>query len=316
MSEQSPFRLMVIFFSGLAISFIYDVLGTGLVWYLDGESEAQNFFTAYTSSFKTIISLGLILGTMLLVYFTQNDIPQMIEAAFKDEELSKTKYFTYKRDFWRLRKTIIFGGQLCVAAFIIFKYCHFPLSKTGEALMMIAACAQYAFASFVGRKLMYTALMIHSLMNVKVTRNLFQKRELDNINWYVSVASTLTIIFVYVHVMSYYEGPFAYDSMFGQSVKIFLLFPAIIATPVLLIFNFYPREVLRRLYSESIDLEIKQLQIKIGTEGLDSYQKRSYLIGINKMSRDELRYSLQLALTDLPIGITILIMVLQPLLKR
>jgi len=40
------------------------------------------------------------------------------------------------------------------------------------------------------------------------------------------------------------------------------------------------------------------------------------LIEFDKMSRDELRYSLQLALTDLPIGITILYMLLQPLIKR
>lgn len=37
-----------------------------------------------------------------------------------------------------------------------------------------------------------------------------------------------------------YEGPFLYDSILGQSIKPFLLLPAIIATPVLLIFNFYP----------------------------------------------------------------------------
>jgi hypothetical protein len=34
------------------------------------------------------------------------------------------------------------------------------------------------------------------------------------------------------------------------------------------------------------------------------------------MCRDELRYSLQLTINDLPFGITILLMVLQPLLKR
>jgi len=34
-----------------------------------------------------------------------------------------------------------------------------------------------------------------------------------------------------------------------------------------------------------------------------------------KLSREELRYRLQLTLSDLPFGITILIMVLQPLLK-
>jgi len=74
--------------------------------------------------------------------------------------------------------------------------------------------------------------------------------------------------------------------------------------------------VLRKLYGQSIDAEIKKLKGKLQNEELSPYEKRIYLIEFNKMSRDELRYSLQLTLSDLPIGITILIMVLEPLLKR
>lgn len=308
---------MLIFFSGLAISLVYDIGGFFLVKSLDGETAAVEFFAAYTSSFRTIISLGLILGAAMLVFFVQSDIAAMVESAFwKDQLFTETKYFKYRIHFWRLRKTLIFGAQLGFAAFLIFSFCHFKLSRTGDILMMIAVCAEYVLASFVGRKLMYTAMMIHSLADIKVRRNLFKKRELDNINWYISVASTLTIIFVYVHVMNYYEGEYLYDSIFGQSVRTFLLFPAVLATPVLLIFNFYPREVLRKLYSQSIDFEIKKLRVKLQNEALNSYEKRSYIIEFDKMSRDELRHSLRLALTDLPIGITILIMVLEPLLKR
>jgi hypothetical protein len=182
--------------------------------------------------------------------------------------------------------------------------------------MIIAACAEYALGVYVGRKLGYAGMMLHSLLDAPVTRNLFKKRELDAINPYVHVASTLTIIFVYIHVKSYYEGPFLYGSILGQSIKPFLLLPAIIATPVLLIFNFYPRAVLRKLYSQSIDVEIERLKYAMKNEELTPYEKRSYLIEFDKMSRDELRYSLQLTLSDLPIGITILIMVLEPFLKR
>jgi hypothetical protein len=315
MPERSPFSLMFVFFAGLALSTVYGGFGTVLIWYLEGESESMKFFAAYTSDFKTIISLGLILGTALVVLYAQKDIPTTIETVFTKEQLDETKYFTHRRHFWSLRKTIVFTAQVTVVAFAIFRYCRFPLSRTGEILMMIAVCAEYAFASFVGRKLRYAAMMIHSLLDVRIKRNLFKARELDNINWYVNVASTLTIIFVYVHVMCYYAGPFAYDTMFKQSVRIFLILPAIMATPVLLIFNFYPREVLRQLYSKSIDLEISKLMRKLRNESLNDYEKRSYLIEFNKMCRDELRYNLQLALTDLPIGITILAMVLQALLQ-
>ncbi|MDT4967428.1 MAG: hypothetical protein QOJ64_2165 [Acidobacteriota bacterium] len=305
---------MLIFFLGMAISLAYGLLGSALLFYLGGKSEAQLFFAAYTSSFKTIISLGLILGTALIVYCTQNVIPQTIEAAFGGQ-LSED-YCYYKQRFASRRISITFSAEFIVVGFIIFSYSQFPLSRPGEVLMVIAACTEYALGVYVGRKLIYTGMMLHSLLNTTVTRNLFRKRELDAINPYVHVASTLTVIFVYVHTIGYYEGPFLYGSILGQSIKLFLLLPAIIATPVLLIFNFYPRAVLRKLYDQSIDVEIERLNDAMRNEALSPYEKRSYLIEFDRMSREELRYSLQLTLSDLPIGITILVMVLEPLLRR
>lgn len=307
---------MLLFFSGLFISLVYGVVSSAFLWYFSSKFEAQQFFVAYTSSFKTIISLGLILGTAVIVFVSQAVIPKTIEDAFTKAQLSNTDYGYYKRRFGSLRISLTFSAEFLVVAFIIFSYCRFPLSRPGEILMMIAACAQYALGVYVGRKLVYTGMMLHSLLPIEVTRNLFRKRELNAINPYVHVASTLTVIFVYIHVIGYYEGPFAYNSVLGQSIKPFLLLPAIIATPVLLIFNFYPRAVLRKVYGKSIDVEIKSLQKTLQDEKLSAYEKRSYVIEVDKMSRDELRYNLQLALTDLPIGITILIMVLEPLLRR
>lgn len=307
---------MLMLFLGFGVSLVYGLVCFALLYYLDGQSDAKVFFEAYTRSFKTIIPLGLSLGTALIVFRSRRVIPETIEAAFTEEQLSKTDYFYYKRRFGLLRLSIEFSAEFVVVGFIIFYYCQFPLPKRAENMMIIAACTQYALGVYIGRKLVYIGMMLHSLQNAPVTRNLFKKRELDGINPYVHVASTLTVIFVYVHVLGYYEGPFRYGSILGESIKLFLLLPAIIATPVLLIFNFYPRAVLRTLYSKSIDVEITRLKEVLQNEGLSAYEKRCYLMEVDKMSRDELRYSLQLTLSDLPIGITILIMVLEPLVRR
>lgn len=312
--KHTAFRPVAIFFSGLGISLGYGVLATVLVWTVEGEDAGLGFFYAYTTSFKTIISFGLIIGAARLVGEYQKEIPRTIKAAFRGQRLPQG-YRREERYFWSRRKTTLFAAQLAATAFVIFWYCRFPLSPLGDILMLIAVCAQYALASFVGRKLRYTAAMLHELRNIDVPRNLFKGRRLDRIHWCVNIASTLTVIFVYVHVTSYYNGPFLYDSTFGASTRIFLLFPAIIATPVLLIFNFYPREVLRILYRKSIENELVKLRITLSNENLSPYEKRSHELEYEKMSQDELRYNLHLALTDLPIGITILVMFLQPLLK-
>jgi hypothetical protein len=303
-------------FFGLVASAAYGLVGAGILFLFGEASEVPPFLVAYTTSFKTLFSFGLILGTALVVFRSQLVIPHTIEAAFAEPELSKTKYLFYKKRFESVRRSITFAADFVIVAFIIFSYCEFPLNRTADTIMMIAACAQYGLAVYVGRKLFYAGMMLHSLLDAPITRNLFKERELDEINVYVHLASTLTIIFVYVHVFGYYGGPFLYHSFLGQSVKPLLLLMAVIATPVLLIFTFYPREVLRKIYSQSIDCEIKSLQETLRSEKLSSFEKRSYLMAVDKMARDELRYSLQLTLTDLPIGITILIMLLQPLLSK
>ena len=307
---------MHLLFIGLTISLAYCLLSAALLYFLEGKSELKQFLVAYNSSFKTLISLGLIIGTALIVYKSQDIIPETIEKAFKGEQWPKAEYLSYKERFVSTRKSITFAAEFVVIGFFIFSYCQFPLSGLGEALMIIPACAQYALGVYVGRKLCYAGMMLHSLLGTRVAKNLFKERELDDINSYVHIASTLTIICVYLNVLSYYEGPFLYQSVFGSSIRILLLIPALIATPVLLIFNFYPRVVLRKLYDQSIDIEIKKLQEALHNEQLSFFEKKSYLLEVDRMSREELRYSLQLTLSDLPIGVTILIMVLQPLVGK
>jgi len=303
-------------FVGLLISLAFGGLSFLVVYSLEDSSDATRFAAAYLGSFNTAISFGLIIGTALIVYRSQTFIPDVIKSTFSTEQLAGTDYFKYRDRFNSLGDSVTFMAEFAVVAFAIFAYCDFPLSPVSNAAMLIAASAQWALGVYVGRKLCYAGMMLHSLKSVTVHRNLFKLRELDGINSYVHIASTLTIIFVYVHVRACFQGPFLYHSALGESLKLFLVLPAVIATPVLLIFNFYPRLVLRKLYAASIDVEIRELQAALQDEAASPFSKRSYLISFDKMCRDELRYSMQLTLSDLPIGITILIMILEPLVRR
>jgi hypothetical protein len=309
----SPFRLVLLLYLGIGVSFAYGLLGFALLFYLGGQSEALSFFAAYTVSFKTIFSLSLILGTALIAFHTQNVIPQTIEAAFKGQ-LSAGYYF-HKRRFESLRLSITFSAEFVIVGFVIFSYCQFPLSRSGEALMVVAVCIEYALGAYVLRKLMHAGMMLHSLMTATGTRNLFRKRELDSIAPYVHVVSTLTVICVCVHTIVYYRGPFLYGSILGRNINTFLLLPALIAIPLLLPLHFYPRAVLRKLYSQSIDVETRRLKKALRHTEFSAYEKRCYLIEFQKMSRSELRSNLGLTLSDLLIGLTILITILGAILR-
>lgn len=316
MFRPSPSRLMWLLFAGFASSLAYGVCSAAIIYLISGHADAKAFLLLFIESFNVLVTLGLITATALIVHYSQHVIPATIEAAFEDTALWSTPYLKYKRRFFSVRRTITFAAEFVAIGFVVFHYCHFPLKPLGEAFLLLAGCTQWLLASYVGRKLRYVAMMMHSLLNVPVTRNLFRYRELDVINSAVNVASTLTIIFVYLHVRSFYHGPFLYDTFLGKSAKVLLLLPAVLATPVLLMFNLFPRTVLRKIYDASIDVEVRSVEKEIRQEALSPFEKRLRLLELGKMYRDELRYSLQLTLSDLPIGITIIVMVAEPLIRR
>jgi hypothetical protein len=306
---------MYMLFAGMGTSVVLGMVGGAAVYLVDGPTNAQQFLRAYTREFRTLVSLGLILGTALIVYKSQDLIASTIEAAFPRAELVDTEYDFSKRRLYSHRRTVLFSGELLAIAFPLFYYCRFPLTGIGEDIMIAVACLQYVLGSYVGRKLRYAGMMIHALANIPVKRNLFRGRELDSLNTYVNVASSLTVVFVYAHVLGYYTGPFKFDSFLGESIKPLLLLPAVIATPVLLIFNFYPRAVLRKVYRKSIEVEVKNLRAALRSEKVSAFEKRSHLMEFDKMCREELRHNLQLRLSDLPIAITIIVGLVQMLVK-
>src|ERR1044071_3692671 len=181
MERLSPFRLMNTVFLGLVVSLAYGLLSWALLYFLSGESDARLFLTAYNISFKTLISLGLILGAALIIFRTQNVIPRIVEQVFVDTQLATTEYSLYKERYVSRRRSMTFAAAFILVGFLIFYCCQFPLPSPLEALMIIPACAEYALGVYVGRKLCYAGLMVHSLQTAVITRNLFKERELDGV---------------------------------------------------------------------------------------------------------------------------------------
>lgn len=310
-----PFSVMHTLFLGLGISLAYGTLCSLALYFTKGEGEYKQFLESYLYSFKTFLSFGLVLGVAMIVFKAQLLVPKTIEDAFTERSLEGSGYYLYKGRYLSLKRSVGQMSSYTVVAFVIFSLCGFPLSEEAAIMMTIPACLEYALGVYVGRKLFYAGLMLHSLHKVPVTRNLFKKQELDAINTFVIITSTLTLIFVYLHVHSYYYGPFAYPYAIGESARFFLLFLAIIATPVLLIFNFYPRTVLVEIYSTSVDIEIKNLKRRLRRRSLSTFERMSYVIEFNKMARDELRHRLRLSLSDLPVAITIFVTILGLILR-
>lgn len=276
---------------------------------VDGEAVFSDYMRAYFVDFNGVLSGSLILSTSILVFKTQEMIPELIESTFEKHALDQTEYNENRRRFFAAGRSASFATTFAVTAFGIFYLAEFPLDGLSQYIMIGFACAQYALGVYVGRKLFYIAQMLNSIENLEIGEETYSGDKLGIIPVYVNSVSTLTVVFVFAHVNIYYGAPFEYSSIFGDSIQTMLLLPAIIATPVVAIFNFYPRSVLRILYARAIEEKRRSIMENLLDSHVSEFERMIYLIEYDRISGEELQNRVRASLSDLPIGITIVIMV-------
>jgi hypothetical protein len=314
MGTSYLFRLSNQLFAGFSISFGY-LVATGAAVWLYQRSAFSSYIQDYALSFNCLTSSGVIIMTALFVILTKGTVPEIIENSFERAALEKTSYFKQKSRYLSLFGSIAFSANYVIAAFFIFYFCTFPVTGLAMYFLIGIACVQYAMGVYVGRKLYFIAYMLGAISDIKTTKDVFREERLYQIITYVNILSTITVIGTYLHVQGFYWGPFRYTSMLGPTLKVVLLLPALIATPVMVLFNFYPRVVLRRLYSRSIESEVLRLTEQLKDEHLSEFERRAYTIEYDRLQRDEMKSSLQLTLSDLPMGVTLIVMIIGLIVK-
>lgn len=216
------------------------------------------FIRAYCYTYNTLFVSSLIFGTGLFVFFTQKTIPDIIETAFYKNSLKKTKYEIKKARYQSVACTIMHSSFYMVICFIILTLCKFPLPKEIDAFMTVAICMQYGVAVYVGRKIYNISAMINAAKSARL--KIKSKHLLWRVIEYVNITTTLTILFLYFHIESLSGDHFEFSSYIGDASKNLLFFLLFIATPVLVIYNYYPRAIIRKILIESIDTQLKLLE--------------------------------------------------------
>lgn len=232
---------------------------------------------------------------------------------FGEKILLKNKIYTrHKKTYFSVKSSMRISTIHIILSFIFFHFAKFPYhDKIAENAMIIYACTLLACGVYIGRKIFYIALMLQSIESIKLDKDIFSNNRLGGITIYVNVITTFTVLAIWFCISSCYNGPFEYSTQLGDSVKIFMFFPAISAMPVLIIFNYYPRNLIRQLYTKSINIKIDLLNKELSKKkDISEFEKIQYLSEVDKISRDELKYKLRLALNDLPLIITIIIMLI------
>lgn len=297
------FFLMNHVFIGFFLSLFFGVAGFIATLLASNAGDHKLFAILYFEKYNFLLSGGLIFSVFLLMYKTQRWIPVLIELVFSKESLLKSEYNEQKSKFFGVERSIIFSAVFVVIGYTIIENAGVPINGVGRHFLILMFCTQYGMGVYVGRKLFYIAQMIQSIERLPVTEEVFESDRLGMIPIYVNSLTTLTAIFIYSHVYFVYNGPFSYESIAGESMRVFFLLPVIIASPVIAIFNFYPRAVLHSIYKRSISKKLELLRNTLDREHLTYFEKLIYLIEYDKISQEELKHRIRVSLSDLPIAI-------------
>jgi hypothetical protein len=289
---------------GFAASLLYGVTTVVLVWQLQ-PGLASRYVEAFVVAFNCLVSGGIVFGTFLFVLSTEKSVTRVIEGSFSKATLAKTSYGKFRKRYVSKIGAAVFCANYAVIGFAIFYFCEFPFPGLASAFMILFACMEYAAAAYVGRKIYFMTHMLNSLSTIRLRKSILSNRELTRIAGYVNIVSIMTIASIYVNTTGYYNGPFVYHSIFGLSPRIMLLILVVAATPAIIIFNFYPRVVLRRLYEQSIEREILALKKRLADSQLSPTEFETVMIDYDRLKQAELKERLQLTLSDVPILVAI-----------
>lgn len=301
------FFLMNHFFYGFGISVIYCAFATAGLYFLYDITVVKNFLADFCIRFNCVVSGGLLCGAALLVHRTQLSVPETLEQALGKGIRRRANYKEQKSRYLSPRRSTRFCGEFIIFGGCIFYFAQFPPPEFAEIAMIVFGCLQYACGVYVGRKMFYIAQMLNAVEDEDVSETLFESDALSPILIYVNTISVITISFVYMHVISYFYAPFVFKSFMGVSVKVLLVIPAILATPVVILFNFYPKTVARKLYAKSIAKKMRRLREQLGDDKLSVFERLSYFTELESVANAELKHRLSTTLSDVAVAIPIII---------
>jgi hypothetical protein len=237
-------------------------------------------------------------------------VPELIEDAIPDLEIEKTSYGYWKARFGSFPLGLAQFTTYFVGGFAIYSSLGFPGEKNSEFAFVVFTALQYAFGGFVGRKLWCLAHMLRSLEMVDPKDNLFETEALPRLIYIVNIFTFLTLVMTVVHTYCHANIEYSPPSELSSILPPLVYLPLVLATPVVVLFNFYPRMVVNRLYLKSIRQRKEWLARRMERSDEPEISKIKHTIDYEKYLNEEFRYRQRVALSELPVALTIVLAII------
>jgi hypothetical protein len=293
------------FWAGVLFSTLY---GACLFMFVDWKHGAT--IAAEATSFFIFEYGGLLTGTAcaavwLISIFVLPAVPQLIEQAVSNDEIAPTRYTHWRTYFESKRLGLVQFSVFFIIGLVIYSLLRFPVDETAYPFFLVYSSIQYAFGGFIGRKLWCIGLMLRSLEEVEPRSDLLESEAFPRLIYLVNIFTFLTLVMVAVHTFFHINFDYAATSDVSILLSPLAYALVVLAIPILVLFNFYPRMVVNKLYLKSIRLKKAWLAEKIEESNESEIAKMKHTIDYEKYLSEEFRYRQKVALSELPVALTI-----------
>lgn len=304
-TSGSFWSVLFSFWAALLFCIAYAAAGYFLLsaWYDQGtaSSTIQMFVYQYG---------GLVAGTACAALFLMSilvlrTVPELIEQALPDEVAEQTDYRFWKGRLLSGRLGLAQFGTYFVCGFGIYSLLEFPGEPMVHLFFAVFAAFQYSCGGFIGRKLWCVGHLLRSIEHVDPKSDLLDTEAFPRLIYLVNIFTFLTLLMTVIHTYFHARMDYVFSSEFAVLLAPLIYLPMVLALPVVVLFNFYPRMVVNRLYLKSIRQRKQWLADQMAESEESEFAKHKHSIDYEKYLNEEFRYRQRVALSELPVALTI-----------
>jgi len=245
------------------ISTVLALLGWAITFFFVNQESASLFFESWIFRFNGIFVGGFGYGLCWFVLGNRKNLVQQIKSIFQIvNEETETKIIGYFRNILYSKYYHIISLIITFLGGLVLWNSGFPLDGFPKFYLAISVISMYYVASLLLVFVLYILslffFMEKNIDSFKISENT-SIIDIELFNSFFIASATVAILALYFGLRGTITANFAHDAV---QYKKFLILPVIIYLPVILIYSFYPRYIIKKLHENSILLKIRDFEKK------------------------------------------------------
>lgn len=249
------------------ISILLCVLGMLVTSMLQGKEMALDLFNAWIFEFNGILVGGVGLGLLWFIHTYGNNLLNSVNNILNmPDELQEVFIGANNKlvsIFW---KNLICIPILLLGGFILWQ-CNYPLEGFAKYYLAVCSISVYYIAGYILSYFVFT-LNLFMLIEKNLARLSIKKEvtyfDMDSFNSFFIITSFFGVLAIYFGLRGTLTANFLFADI---EFKRFLVLPIVLFLPTTLIYSFYPRFAIKKIYENDLLKRIQQVEVNsIGIE--------------------------------------------------